>query len=246
MASRTPVTAAALATVCVLSAVGVGAASASSPGPQSDQVTTSNRAGSSQPAWEWMAANPDGTPARWDPCAPITWDWKKGKRRDVKVMKKATRQLSEALGVALNRDRSSPDVRIRFSKKPSQVGALGLGGFRYEESGGRKTIVQGYIEIDRKLKKKRSKRNYPKQIRKELFMHEWGHVVGLDHVDSRDELMYPMISGYITTYGHGDREGLAILGDTSACLRTKMATGRTTSGRQMMPGYFQPTAASNS
>jgi len=48
-------------------------------------------------------------------------------------------------------------------------------------------------------------------------MHEWGHVVGLDHVDSRKELMYPSVGGYLKNYGTGDREGLRILGDRAGC-----------------------------
>ncbi len=42
--------------------------------------------------------------------------------------------------------------------------------------------------------------------------HEFGHLVGLDHVDDRGELMYPESVGR-TTYGPGDLEGLARLGN---------------------------------
>lgn len=42
--------------------------------------------------------------------------------------------------------------------------------------------------------------------------HEFGHVVGLDHVDDRGELMYPESIG-VTTYGPGDLKGLALLGN---------------------------------
>lgn len=41
--------------------------------------------------------------------------------------------------------------------------------------------------------------------------HEFGHLVGLGHVDDPDELMYDKNLGR-TTYGPGDREGLARLG----------------------------------
>jgi len=44
-----------------------------------------------------------------------------------------------------------------------------------------------------------------------IIMHELGHVVGLDHVDDRGELMRELSHGQ-TTWGPGDRTGLAILG----------------------------------
>lgn len=42
--------------------------------------------------------------------------------------------------------------------------------------------------------------------------HEFGHLVGLDHVDDPGELMYADNVG-VTTYGPGDLEGLARLGN---------------------------------
>jgi hypothetical protein len=48
-------------------------------------------------------------------------------------------------------------------------------------------------------------------------LHELGHVMGLDHVDSRAELMEPS-GGYMTDFGPGDRAGLALLGRSQGCL----------------------------
>lgn len=44
-----------------------------------------------------------------------------------------------------------------------------------------------------------------------VLLHEFGHVLGLDHVDSRGELMYPEAIGR-STFGPGDLEGLRALG----------------------------------
>ncbi|WP_188110656.1 matrixin family metalloprotease [Aeromicrobium ginsengisoli] len=51
----------------------------------------------------------------------------------------------------------------------------------------------------------------PAQVRA-ILMHELGHVVGLGHVSDRREIMKPVISRKITTWGPGDRAGLARLG----------------------------------
>jgi predicted Zn-dependent protease len=44
-----------------------------------------------------------------------------------------------------------------------------------------------------------------------VLLHELGHLLGLNHVQDRNELMDPVLSG-LTGYGPGDRAGLARLG----------------------------------
>ena len=44
-----------------------------------------------------------------------------------------------------------------------------------------------------------------------IVMHEFGHLVGLDHVPARDQLMYESNIGQ-RAFGPGDREGLRQLG----------------------------------
>jgi predicted Zn-dependent protease len=44
-----------------------------------------------------------------------------------------------------------------------------------------------------------------------VVLHELGHVVGLDHVDDRTQLMAPE-GGPVRDYQDGDRSGLALLG----------------------------------
>ena len=45
-----------------------------------------------------------------------------------------------------------------------------------------------------------------------ILDHEFAHLVGLDHVQDEDELMNEKNIG-LTSFGPGDREGLARLGD---------------------------------
>lgn len=55
-----------------------------------------------------------------------------------------------------------------------------------------------------------SRRGGPQQERA-IVLHELGHVLGLDHVQDRSQIMYPTAEGQLD-YGSGDRNGLAILG----------------------------------
>ena len=50
------------------------------------------------------------------------------------------------------------------------------------------------------------------------ILHELGHIVGLDHVSSKAELMEPS-GGDVTDFGPGDLAGLELLGRDQGCLR---------------------------
>jgi len=52
-----------------------------------------------------------------------------------------------------------------------------------------------------------------------VVLHELGHLVGLAHVNDSRALMFPRASGEVTSYGPGDRAGLAALG-SGACQPT--------------------------
>ncbi len=45
-----------------------------------------------------------------------------------------------------------------------------------------------------------------------VVMHEFGHIVGLDHVNSRSSLMNPQMQHGVTDFNAGDLAGLAVLG----------------------------------
>lgn len=50
------------------------------------------------------------------------------------------------------------------------------------------------------------------------LLHELGHLVGLDHVDDRSQLMYPTAVFGTARYSPGDLRGLAAVGATGGCL----------------------------
>jgi hypothetical protein len=70
--------------------------------------------------------------------------------------------------------------------------------------------VTGNITLDRDAFAELARRHDPAHAQA-IIDHEFGHLVGLDHVDDRRELMYADNVGQ-TSYGPGDLEGLARLG----------------------------------
>jgi hypothetical protein len=56
--------------------------------------------------------------------------------------------------------------------------------------------------------------------RSNLYLHELGHVVGLDHVGDRKQVMYPLVSkSSPAKYAKGDLAGLRRLGKPAGCLQ---------------------------
>lgn len=54
-----------------------------------------------------------------------------------------------------------------------------------------------------------------------LLQHELGHASGLNHVSSRSQLMYPVLSYYSpSNYGSGDVTGLHVVGMRAGCFTT--------------------------
>lgn len=114
-------------------------------------------------------------------------------------------------GVALARRRP---VLVAWAT-PQEVPALegdvaGIGGsVSIREGTGRRWYITGKVILDRDAFADLSPEDRPRA--QAIVDHEFGHVVGLAHVDDPGELMFKENVGQ-TTYGPGDREGLARLG----------------------------------
>lgn len=72
--------------------------------------------------------------------------------------------------------------------------------------------VTGIVVLDRETFAQSSDSEVERALAQAIVDHEFGHLVGLDHVDDPGELMYDDNLGR-TTYGPGDLEGLARLGN---------------------------------
>jgi hypothetical protein len=89
---------------------------------------------------------------------------------------------------------------------------LGVGGSAPVTKDGHRWLVTGGISLDGPELASVLRRPGGSAAVRAVVMHELGHLVGLDHVDARDELMQPEARPGLTTWGPGDRAGLAALG----------------------------------
>lgn len=86
-------------------------------------------------------------------------------------------------------------------------GAAGLGGSMTRGGAGRQYYSTGAIALDVDT----FNAGNDERLLTAVVAHEWGHVLGLAHVESAEELMFPRGTLRIG-YGDGDLEGLARLG----------------------------------
>jgi hypothetical protein len=93
----------------------------------------------------------------------------------------------------------------------------GLGGSDYAQTPEAPLVyVGGQVQLDAPDATAMLQHPGGRAYLKAVILHELGHVVGLDHVDDPDELMYEENAGRIS-FGEGDRAGLALLG-TGPCV----------------------------
>lgn len=159
-----------------------------------------------------VAVNPEGAPDDYD-----------------ELVDTALERTSAATGLAFrrvgptdNRDftrhgsviASRPPVLVAWAtpdEMPDLEGDVaGIGGSAALQAGnGKLRYVTGIVVLDRDTFGDFEDDEQP--FAQAIVDHEFGHLVGLDHVADPDELMNEANVG-VTSYGPGDREGLARLG----------------------------------
>jgi hypothetical protein len=194
----------------------------------------------------FLAIRPDGSPARWNPCEPIHYvvDPGPAPAGSVADVQEAVRRVSAATGISFVYDGLTTEVpgrqrgpydATRYGDHWSPVligwvdptrsdipfdkgGETAAAVARPETplSGG-SVFVSGWIAMNA------SDPNPPGFAEPgdqgPTLLHEWGHVMGLDHVRDEGELMEPS-GGGMTDYGPGDLAGLDDLGRSAGCLTT--------------------------
>lgn len=177
-----------------------------------------------------LLAGKNGKPrARWYPCRPITWAVAaKGLvSEEIPRITAAFATISSATGLTFKykgvskKLGKSPhyhspaipgaDIAVTFENfeqsLPKKAGASGYGGAQYSSYTSRIGRYDfGYMRIDTP-----DLPGIPEAVRVLLYMHELGHVIGLDHAPGPN-IMNPTIAGDITQYSAGDLAGLKVLG----------------------------------
>jgi hypothetical protein len=89
----------------------------------------------------------------------------------------------------------------------------GLGGSASVTRRGLAVYVTGAVTLDRDEITRLLTTPNGTAVALGVVSHEFGHLVGLDHVDDPSQLMYPSTNVAVTTFAAGDLEGLKDLGE---------------------------------
>jgi predicted Zn-dependent protease len=93
------------------------------------------------------------------------------------------------------------------------VDVAGAGGSHsVDVPNGQRAYVTGKVELNAEKLARILRQPDGKHVVQTVVMHELGHVMGLAHVNSKSQLMYPEGQSGVTDFGAGDLTGLAALG----------------------------------
>ncbi len=139
----------------------------------------------------------------WPTCT-ITYSIHGLKKRDREANRFAIKHVRRVTGYRIRRVRgraqftgytltSGGAVTIRYRDMARHQ--LGWGGYQANQG----NIYWGYVHVNRLRMSKNQRRS--------VFMHEWGHALGLQHAKTSRDVMYPW-NVYRTKWGKGDRRAL--------------------------------------
>jgi hypothetical protein len=185
-----------------------------------------------------------GDPVRWNPCEPVHYVVNVAEAPDGSLgdVQEAVRRVSAATGITFAYDGLTDEVlehrrdmvQARYGVRWAPVLVTWIDpdtsqvSFRSDEGvaagvaspftpAGSDVIVSGWIAINA------DDPNAPgfgaPDDQGPVVLHEWGHVMGLDHVKARGQLMNPA-GGGVADFGPGDLEGLREVGRSQGCLTT--------------------------
>ncbi len=178
--------------------------------------------------YAFMATQPetDDVPVTYDPCETIQVVVNEERAPDDAddILRDAIDEVEERTGLSFevtgstDDDPLSDDVRRGDGWRPVQISwsdaasvpelegdVTGLGGSTWAEEDGLRWFVTGDVVLDAE-----DLEGLGDDYTRTVLLHELGHLVGLAHVDSTSELMYPYAAG--EDWGPGDLVGLESLG----------------------------------
>ncbi|MGH2817256.1 MAG: matrixin family metalloprotease [Actinomycetota bacterium] len=188
-----------------------------------------------------------GAPLRYDPCTPIHYaiNPQNAPPGGIEDVHTAIRMTSEASGLRFIYDGTTDEVfvQLRESYQPDRYGkrwapiliswlpgipdlrnseagkeTLGLGGSSYTtNANGDIVYVSGAATFASSAE---LKSGFGGRTWGQVILHELGHVLGLDHVESGESVMHPSLGLRSAAWSDGDRAGLWELGVGGSCLET--------------------------
>ena len=194
-------------------------------------------------SYRFLALQTDGkAPVAYDPCRPIHYVIRQQGEPagGNQIVRNAVLRVSQATGLRFVDDGATSEApsRQRPSYQPKMYGdrwspvlvswvtpnenpdfaadVAGQGGSSAMSRDGRPSAyVTGAVELDAGQLGSILQRPGGRQIVRAIVLHELGHLVGLDHVNAANQLMYAQGQAGVTDFGAGDLTGLAALGSGS-------------------------------
>jgi hypothetical protein len=187
-----------------------------------------------------------GKPVRYDPCKPIhyTANIALAPANGLADLHEAVRRVADATGLTFVYDGLSdevptskrelhgdntldtgwPPVIVAWTRPGDtdlfSPGSVGEGGSTWSGYPGREVYVTGLVVIDA-TQNGRLQPGFGPSSLGAVLMHEFGHVVGLDHVADQSQLMYATVTNKPAVFGAGDRAGLRIVGAEAGCFPSR-------------------------
>ena len=186
-----------------------------------------------------------GSPVRWDPCRPIHYVIRTGGAPPggEQAVSTAISRIEQVTGLRFSFDGQTreaprvgrPTVDVdRYGNRWSPVliawtdpleypairGYAGLGGPDTVSGSrpGRRRYVSGVVLLNREHLAHVAGWEHGQERIDAVVLHEFGHLVGLDHVPDPTQLMYRQPTMLAGGFGDGDRRGLALL-SAGPCFR---------------------------
>jgi len=179
-----------------------------------------------------------GRPVRWDPCRPIHYVMRLdgAPPGGEAAIRQSVARIEQVTGLRFSydgetreiprRDRPTVDV-ARYGRRwspvlvawtdpdeyPAMTGYAGLGGpdTVAGRTSGHRRFVSGVVLLNRRHLSEVVQWEDGSARLNAVVLHEFGHLVGLDHVPDSNQLMFKQPTGHTTGFADGDRRGLALL-----------------------------------